>query len=251
MENKPFQTDSLHMARLASLGGLITGIVHEISNPLAVIRGCSQLLSSKKLPSDIQEDIDRIMSEAERCSDIIKNVLVFARKAEEVQEKYTVCELVEKACVLKRYSLKSNNINLRFVTEHRPMLTVYGNKAQMIQVILNILNNSEHAIKESSGEGTIDIRLFKKEDDALIDITDNGPGIESLKVNNIFDAYFTTKKEGEGTGLGLYLSREIVRKHNGNIKITDNNVGKTTFRIQLPLYKSSSTVSKEIEIHNF
>jgi signal transduction histidine kinase len=238
-------TDDLHVARLASLGKVLSGIIHEMSNPLTVIHGSAQLLCSRDLPPEIEEDIHRIRSEAQRTSDLIKKVLSFARKDNRRRERFHVQEVVEEASVLKMCSLKSDKIKIESRHNHGSPLFVYGYKAQLTQVILNLLNNSEQAIREGSGKGMIGVRTDKKSDQALISVSDTGPGIAPQDRRRIFDAFFTTKKEKTGTGLGLYISRKIIQDHGGDLDLTGSSLNETIFQIKLPLWQPESAQDSE------
>jgi signal transduction histidine kinase len=230
-------SDDLHMARLASLGKVLSGIIHEMSNPLAVIHGSAQLLCTQELPSEIEEDVLRIRSEAERTSDLVKKVLSFARKDSHKRERFHVQEVVEEASVLKMCSLKSDKIKIESRHEHGRPMFVYGYKTQLTQVILNLLNNSEQAIREGSGRGMIGIRTDRKRDQAMIAVSDTGPGIAPKNRRKIFDAFFTTKEEKTGTGLGLYISRKIIRDHGGDLDLSGSGRDETIFQISLPLWQ--------------
>jgi signal transduction histidine kinase len=228
-------SENIHIARLASLGKLLAGIIHEISNPLSVILGCAQLMSMKELPEDLADDVKLILAESMRSSDLVKKVLSFARKADDVQRRFPIQEVIEEASTLKRYSLKNNNIKI--VNQGKPAspLTVTGYKAQLTQVLLNLIHNSEHAIRNGDGKGTIGIEAGRTGDKVVVSVSDTGPGIPKTARNRIFDAFYTTKGEDSGTGLGLYISRNIVRKHGGDLVLTDNGTGATIFQVKLPL----------------
>jgi len=236
-ERERIYTDYLHMARLASLGKLMSGIIHEISNPLSIILGNAQLLSKKELPVAITEDIERILSESQRTSDLIRGVLSFSRKKTENIETFPIQEVIEEVTKLKRYSLKNNNIKFNNLYSSSKPIPVNGYRTQLMQVFLNLINNSEQAIMESGGKGNIGIRLLKRNHNALIDIFDTGPGIDSLRIEKIFNAFYTTKDIKQGTGLGLYISRSIVRNHGGELNLVESEAGKTQFQIDLPISK--------------
>lgn len=233
--------ENLHIARLASLGKLLAGIIHEISNPLSVILGCAQLMSMKELPEELADDVKLILAESMRSSELVKKVLSFARKTDDVRRRFPIQEVIEEASTLKKYSLKNNNIKI--VNQGKPSspLTVAGYKAQLTQVLLNLIHNSEQAIRTGVGKGTIGIETGQSGDKVVVSVSDTGPGIPKKERNRIFDAFFTTKGEDNGTGLGLYISRNIVRKHGGDLVLTDSASGNTVFQVKLPLCREQRT----------
>lgn len=229
--------ENLHMARLASLGKLMTGIIHEISNPLSIITGCAQLLTSMNPPPEIAMDLDRIYSESRRTSDLLKTVLSFGRKQKEAKEKLSMHDVIEEVSALKRYSLKNNNVKLRCSFECSPTLHVYGYKSQLMQVFLNLINNAEQAIADTGGKGAIGIQVNHSNEKAVVTVSDSGPGIGSEDRSRVFDAFYTTKRENRGTGLGLYISRSIINKHEGDLRLVESEAGNTVFEINLPLWR--------------
>lgn len=240
-EIQNLREDNLHMARLASLGKLLAGIIHEISNPLSIINGCAQLLNAKELPPEISDDIEHICSESRRTSDLVKRVLSFARKSEKCREKFSIQNVIEETVVLKHYSLKNNNIQLQLKPASHEPLNVFGYRNQLMQVFLNLINNSEQALSDSVGKGTIGLQIQKSRTDALVTVSDSGPGIDPKDRDRIFEAFFTTKKRNRGTGMGLYICRNIIRKHGGELRLIENNPGETAFQIQMPLWKEDTS----------
>jgi len=228
--------ENLHMARLASLGKLLAGIIHEISNPLAVILGSAQLMSMKELPEDLAEDVGLILSESMRSSELVKKVLSFARKENDLKSRFPIQDVIEEASTLKKYSLKNNNIKIVSASAPAAKLKVSGYRAQLTQVLLNLIHNSEQAILSSEDRGIIGIQAGQHGNTVVVSVTDTGPGIPIEKRQRIFDAFYTTKGNETGTGLGLYISRNIVRKHGGDLVLLDSTAGKSEFQVKLPMY---------------
>jgi signal transduction histidine kinase len=214
---------------------VLAGVIHEMSNPLAVINGCAQLLNMESLPKGIEEHVQRIHSEAQRTSDLIKKVLSFARKEKEEKERFRLPDVVEEAAVLKDFSLKNDKIKIVRRHNNATPLLVEGYKVQLTQVVLNLLNNSEQAIRGDAGSGKIFVETNRCDRDAMISISDNGPGISPEDRNRVFDAFFTTKDESKGTGLGLYISRQIIQNHGGDLSLASSSGDQTVFQIRLPL----------------
>lgn len=245
-------TDNLHDARLASMGRFLSGIIHEISNPLAVISGCAQILNLKKLPPEIEEDVKLIYDESKRTAELVGNVLSYARKKNDKKERFKIQDVVEEATRLKQHSLRKNGIALRHHHEYASPLLAHGYKVQMMQVILNLINNAEQAIQDQAIQdggaagGKIAVSTGRLDGKAVISIEDNGPGVPEKERSHIFDAFFTTKKGGKGTGLGLYLSRKIIRKFGGDLELVDSPMGQTAFRINLPLLKKNESAAEDV-----
>ena len=233
----PVQQD-FHEARLAALGRLSAGIIHEISNPLSVINGCAQLLEATSgLTREVMDTVHRIRSEAQRTSELVRRVLPFARRNRDVKERFAIHEVVEEAASIMKYGLKNRNIQLLCGSPPRPPLRVEGFRNRLIQVVLNLIHNAEQAIAESGGTGTISIELNELNGGIVIDIRDSGPGISPDDKDRIFDAFFTTKDRDQGTGMGLYLARKILHDHGGDLRLHLGDPGNTTFRISLPMYE--------------
>lgn len=250
--NEEIFADYLHMSRLASLGKFVSGVIHEISNPLSIISGCAQLLSAKQLPDEIKEDITRISSESRRTSELIRTVLSFSRKKEEVLETFSIKDVIHEVVSLKRYSLKHNNIKLQEIIPFKAgHLLIKGYRTQLMQVMLNLINNSEHAIGRSGGKGSISLMVERLQDCIEITISDTGPGIESSKQDKIFEAFYTTKDVNHGTGLGLYISRNIIRKHGGDLSLLESKAGNTKFKISIPLSDKISSVNSKPDLKVF
>jgi signal transduction histidine kinase len=163
-------------------------------------------------------------------------VLSFARKGETAREKCSIRDVIEETAVLKRYSLKNNNVQLHFLSGQAEPLHVFGYRNQLMQVLLNLINNAEQAIVDSSDKGTITLRAAKAGGQAMITVSDTGPGVAPEDQGRIFDAFFTTKEKNRGTGMGLYICRNIIRKHGGELNLLESRPGETVFRIRLPLH---------------
>ena len=220
--------------RLASIGELASGLAHELNNPLTGVIGFSQLLLNKDLPDEIKEDIKIIYSEAKRAADVMKNLLIFARKHAPVKQLVDINGVIEKVLTLRAYEHKVENIQVvnRFSADLPPTMADYF---QLQQVFLNIIINAEHFMLEAHQRGTLTITTRRAGNHIIASFADDGPGIAKEDLAHLFDPFFTTKEVGEGTGLGLSICHGIVTEHNG-LLYAESQPGKgATFVVELPV----------------
>jgi signal transduction histidine kinase len=220
--------------RLASIGELASGLAHELNNPLTGVIGFSQLLLSKDLPDEIREDIKVIYSEAKRAADVVKNLLIFARKHAPVKQMVNINDVIEKVLTLRAYEHRVENIQV--VTHFAPDLPLtMADYFQLQQVFLNIIINAEHFMLEAHRRGTLTITTRRVGNSIVASFADDGPGIAKEDLVHLFDPFFTTKEVGEGTGLGLSICHGIVTEHNG-LLYAESQPGKgATFVVELPV----------------
>jgi signal transduction histidine kinase len=221
---------------MASLGQLAAGVAHEINNPLnGILIDASLILEDLDEDSPIIDDLKNIIADANRCRDIVKNLLAYSRHAEIKEETLDMNAVIEQT-----FSLLKNHALLRNITLKKEfssgMLMFTGDKNQLIQVFTNMIINSAHAIKDI---GTITIKTDrdKSKGKLYVEISDTGCGISDNVLPKIFDLFFTTKEEGKGTGLGLGTVQGIIERHGGKIKVQETSPKGTTFKIELPLFR--------------
>ena len=244
-ERKAVEERLRETSRLISVGELAAGVAHEINNPLTIILGFSQLLSSRDLPEPMGDQIQRIYSEAQRTAKIVQNLLSFARRREPEKRYLAVTEILERALELKSHDFKMD-ANIEVARRWAPNLPrIMADEHQMIQVILNILTNAEHAMTESGSGGKLDIGADRVDNKLRISFTDDGPGISGEQLRRIFDPSFTTKEVGKGTGLGLSICYGIVRQHGGEIWAESSPDKGATFYIELPIVAPGGEVRAE------
>lgn len=227
--------------RLSSLGEVVAGVAHELNNPLSGVVGYAEILRNQaEDPSQIR-DLDRIVESALRCQKIVFKLLSFARKHAPEKKYQSVNECVEKVLDLKSYHLRSSSIVTRLELDPNLPFTSFDFH-QLDQVILNILNNAEQAVRAVRRDGSIVLRTGVECGRIFIEIEDDGPGIPEDVRERLFDPFFTTKDYGQGTGLGLAVSYGIVQEHGGTIEVLDSPVGKrgAIFRIWLPIVDGPS-----------
>ncbi|HEV2288912.1 MAG TPA: ATP-binding protein [Candidatus Acidoferrales bacterium] len=230
IQSKLEQTD-----KMAALGQLVSGIAHELNNPLTSIMGYAQLQLARNSAEAPGGEAKMIFEEAERARRIVKNLLFFARQAEPERTRADINAIIERTVSLRGYELRVENITVS--CELAPDLpATLADPFQLQQVVLNLLVNAEQAILEGRGQGRIRIRTRKVSEDRLtIEVFDNGPGIPPEVASRIFDPFFTTKPPGVGTGLGLSIVYGIVEQHGGEVTFENLRGGGTKFKVDLPI----------------
>jgi len=233
---KRTQEQLIQSEKLAAIGELVSGVAHELNNPLFSAMGYTELLLMDDMSVDKQkEKLNSILESINRARWIIRDLLRFARLEKVEKESIAIEEVIQKTVSLRNYELKVNNIEVEYEQEN-DLPTIIGNFVRLQQVFLNIIINAEHAITETGNSGLIKILCVYDEEQKklIIEIANNGPEIPPENIGNIFDPFFTTKEVGKGTGLGLSTSYGIVKDHGGDITVkSDPNW--TTFTINLPV----------------
>ncbi|MFN3739665.1 MAG: DUF3365 domain-containing protein [Thermodesulfovibrionales bacterium] len=218
--------------KFAAIGHLSAGLAHEINNPLGGIRLCFNNLISTDMDEETrQKHIEVINTGLQKIQDIIKQLLDFSKQTELIMTYSSVNELIENVLRLTEYIITKKGIMvIKEFTKNIPEVRVDRNK--MEQVFLNIILNAVQAM--DGKEGTLVIKTSSENGKCLISFSDTGPGIPEEILPKIFDPFFTTKPVGEGTGLGLSVSKSIVEQHNGAIHVKTSERG-TTFIVELPV----------------
>ncbi len=241
----------LQSHKLAAIGELSAGIAHEINNPLAIIRQEAewmQLLlkklggADKKELEELQGSIHQIVQQVDRCTEITRNLLDFARKRDPVIQAVEVNRVIEDMTRLVEKEAKHNNISI--VRQYDQALPViYSDAPQLRQVILNFLTNATQAIGK---DGLVTIATRLSGDDGVdIVISDTGCGIPEANLGKIFDPFFTTKPPGRGTGLGLSICHGIIQRLGGRIAVKSQVGQGTEFTITLPRSRESELFSHD------
>jgi PAS domain S-box-containing protein len=239
-DRKKLAEQMLHTEKLASIGTLAAGVAHEINNPLAVILGFTELLM-EKLPEDSEayDMMKTIQKQGNNAKRIVENLLSFVRYREHREEEIDVNKCIDEVLAVKGNALSINNISVvKDMDESIPFIR--GDPNELQQVFFNIINNAIPIMK-GGGRLTIRTRPIEREGmrDVEVRISDTGAGISPEHRSRIFDPLFTTKKVGEGTGLGLTVSYAIVKKYGGDIifetRVKDEAPDSgTTFIVTLP-----------------
>ena len=231
--------------RMACLGATLAGVAHELNNPLAAILGFTQLLLKKETDEESRLALETIDHEAARAGRIVRDLLTLARKPDaERRGRINLNDVVGYIVGTRRYALETHGIAcLSALDPNLP--PVFCDRAQLEQVVLNLLNNAEQAIR-SSGEhaGTISIRTRAEGPAVVLEIEDDGPGIPDETRERIWEPFWTTKALGAGTGLGLTVVRDIVATHGGEISVArsaeDVERAGARFVVRLPALRHRS-----------
>ncbi|HUA15233.1 MAG TPA: PAS domain S-box protein [Verrucomicrobiae bacterium] len=223
----------VHAEKMAAVGQLVSGVAHEVNNPLTAILGFADLLmENPDLPDTARKDLRVILQEAQRTKQIVQNLLSFARQMPPQRVPVQLNAILRRTVQLRSYDFTSHGVD---VIEHldEDLPSVMGDAHQLQQVFLNILNNAYDAVHESGRPARIEIMSTKTGDAVEVSFRDNGKGISHP--DKIFDPFFTTKEVGKGTGLGLSICYGIVKEHGGEI-LCHNNLGGqgATFIVRLP-----------------
>jgi two-component system, NtrC family, sensor kinase len=228
------QLQLLQAEKMASLGKLAAGVAHQLNNPLGgLVLFTKLVLEDYELPPGAREDLDRVLNDAERCRETVKELLEFTRQTRHLMRPHDVNQAISRTLFLLKNQSLFQNITIE--TEFDPELpTVYSDIQQMNHLFMNIILNAAQAM---SGRGQLTIRTtcVAESGYARIEITDTGPGIPADVLPHIFEPFFTTKDEGQGTGLGLSLVYGIVENHGGRIKAFSEPGQGATFVIELPI----------------
>jgi two-component system NtrC family sensor kinase len=229
LQSKLMQTE-----KMAAVGQLVSGVAHEVNNPLTAILGFADLLVQKpEMPEAARGDLQIIIDEAQRTKQIIQNLLSFARQMPPQREPVQINDLVRRTLLLRAYDFAHGGIEVK-ETLKEPFPEVVADPHQLQQVFLNVLNNAYDAIHETGDPGVIEIETAVHDGAAEISFIDNGAGIREPQ--RIFDPFYTTKGLGKGTGLGLSICYGIVREHGGEIIAGNRSSGKgAAFTVRIPI----------------
>ena len=224
------QEQLLQSEKMSAVGQLISGVAHELNNPLTAILGYAQLLEGAGLDHRSADYVRKLFKQAQRTHRVVQNLLSFARQRKPQKQEVDLCKVLEESLTLREYDLKVNNVTLeREIPPDLP--SVVGDPHQLEQVFLNIINNALDAMVEGSGSGSLKVRVFRKDAYVCVEFDDSGPGIKDP--SRIFDPFYTTKSVGKGTGLGLSICYGIVKEHGGEIVARNRDEGGATIEVRL------------------
>jgi two-component system NtrC family sensor kinase len=242
------QAKLAHSERMAAIGRLVSGVAHEVNNPLAAILGFTDLLlENPAIPDNAREDLQIILHETQRTKDIVQDLLSFARQRPVQRELVHVNNVLRQTIKLRSYDFASHGVE---VTENfdENLAPALGDAQQLQQVFLNILNNAYDAVQDAGQRGRIIIHTSRSDQNIEVAISDNGTGVPDTE--RIFDPFYTTKQAAKGTGLGLSICYGIVRAHGGEILCHNNDDGQgSTFIVRIPIATEAATaaaIAKEV-----
>ena len=230
--------------KMRSIELLISGVAHELNNPLTSIIGCAEHLEvDSDLSNESREAARIIINDARRAGKIVKNLYNFTVKVTLQATVVNINDIIRTVIDIRMHEIKKRGIHtvLELDSSIRP---VDANVTEMQQVLLNILRNSVNAIAESGTGDRIVVRTFADGDRLVMEVEDNGPGIPEECLTMIFDPFFTTRQQEKGTGLGLSLVYGIIKKHRGTITVDASFMSGTRFIIRLPF---SDTLAATVE----
>ena len=236
-ETRDIYHQLLQAEKMAALGQTISGVAHELNNPLATILNWAERLSQRKrLDETVRRGLETILSESERAARIVRNLLTFARKRQTTRAMVDVNQVVRETLALRAYEQRVSNITvLDALAAGLPQVFADGHQIQ--QVLLNLVINAEQAMLTAHGRGTLVVRTWHdaNQESVVLEINDDGPGIPDEVQPKIFDPFFTTKEVGKGTGLGLTVAYAIVQEHGGRIRLESHPEAGASFYVELPV----------------
>src|ERR1700730_6896152 len=228
------QAKLAHSEKMATIGRLVSGVAHEVNNPLAAILGFTDLLlETPVVPGPAREDLQIILQETQGTLRLVQDLLSFARQRPVQRELVQVNSVLRQTIKLRSYDFASHGVGEADDFEET-LAAALGDSQQLQQVFLNILNNAYDAVQDAGQRGSIRIRTRQQAEMIEVAISDNGTGI--IDSQRIFDPFYTTKQVGKGTGLGLSICYGIVRAHGGEIQCWNNEAGAgSTFVVRIPV----------------
>lgn len=221
--------------KLAALGQTMSGVAHELNNPLATILACAERLAGRRLDEATRRELDAIHNAADRAARIVRSLQTFARKRHTTRTTVDLNQVVRETLALRAEDQRASSIVLR---EHlAPGLPpVFVDPHQIQQIVLNLVINAEQAMVEAHGKGTLTVRSWQdpERDAVILEVTDDGPGVAEDVQAKVFDPFFTTKAVGKGTGLGLTVAYAIAQEHGGRLTIDSPPERGASFFLELP-----------------
>jgi len=235
------QVQLVQVAKLSAVGQLVSGVAHELNNPLSVVIGYGQLLLARGVPEEARRPIELMIAQAARMAKIVQSLMLFSRQRKPERRAVSLPDIIQQILTLRETQLAISSIRLEteFGADVPP---VQGDSHQLQQVFLNLILNAEQAILGSVVGGRrsgdcirVSTRARLEGDHAWVvaQVADNGPGIPAEVLPRIFEPFFTTKKVGEGAGLGLSVSYGIVEEHGGRLSV-EGGPGRSVFTLELP-----------------
>lgn len=233
----------IQQSKMAEIGLMASGILHEVGNPIAAIRGlicdikesCSSESENLSLNKMVSQQLDQVLNEVDRITGITMDISEFSYSRHSRAELLDINNLINTTCRLVQYDSRWSQIDLRIVLDgHLP--PVYGVKDHMVQVLINLLSNSAHAVEQVKERASVvHVSTYFDDDNIFISIKDNGCGIEKENLSRIFDTFFSSKAPGEGSGLGLAMCKTLIDDQYGDISIFSQHGIRTEVCVSLPL----------------
>ena len=236
-ETRDIYHQLLQAEKMAALGQTISGVAHELNNPLATILSWAERLAQRpNLDASIRRGLDIILSESERSARIVRTLLTFARKRQTTRSMVDVNQVVRETLALRAYEQRVTNVTvIDALASGLPQ--AFADSHQVQQVLLNLIINAEQAMLSASGRGILVVRTWhdNEREAVVLEINDDGPGVPEELQQKIFDPFFTTKEVGKGTGLGLTVAYAIIQEHGGRIRMESSLGRGASFFVELPV----------------
>ena len=226
----------LQAEKLAALGQTISGVAHELNNPLATILTWAERLAQRPADDQTKRGLAAILSESERAARIVRNLLTFARKRHTTRAMVDMNDVIRETLALRSYEQHLSNVTIiDALASGLPQ--VFADPHQMQQVLLNLVINAEQAMISTHGRGTLILRTWHDPERGavVLEVNDDGPGVPDDLQPKIFDPFFTTKEVGKGTGLGLTVAYAIIQEHGGRLTMKSQPGGGASFFIEMPV----------------
>ncbi len=238
------QNQLVQAEKMSAVGLLVSGVAHELNNPLAGVIGFSQLLLMSNTDEKVRRKLELIHRDAERCKKVVQNLQTFARTHKPEKDYVGVNGIIERTLELRSYQLKLDNI--RVVTDLEPDLPkTMADFHQLQRVFLNIIINAHQALaSRGAGGGDLILRTRSRDRKIVVEIEDSGPGIPPEHLGKLFDPFFTTKEVGQGTGLGLSICYGIVEEHHGRLLAANRPAGGAIFTVELPIIEPEGSAEQ-------
>jgi two-component system NtrC family sensor kinase len=243
-EAKRLREQLLQSEKMVAVGQLVSGVAHEINNPLTGVVGYAQLLLSQDIGEKAKKDAEGIYREAERATRIVRHLLSFARKHQPERNLVDMNAVLKQSLELKAYDLRVNNIAVETELDDGIPQT-NADPHQLQQVFLNLITNAEQAMLEEKGSGKLRVSSGRKDGKIIMTFADDGPGVPEEIRGRIFDPFYTTKDVGKGTGLGLSVCFGVVTDHGGSIRAETTPGGGATMLIELPVTSPETVIKAE------
>lgn len=244
-EKEQTQNQLIRSESLAAIGQLVAGAAHEINNPIASASSLVQtsvetLKKAKEIDGgmdgtgDVIDDLEFSLAELKRVSDIVRSLLGLSRQTQTYMESVNLNSVIEDALRILHNQFKHHDVSVqKSFQENLP--DVKGNFAQLGQCFMNIIKNAIEALPEKRGAITLTTKMSDRKEGVVFECRDDGEGIPMDNIKDIFKPFYTTKEAGKGTGLGLYVSHEIIKKHGGQIDVVSELNQGSTFKVKIPL----------------
>ena len=246
-QSRDLYQELLQAEKMAALGQTISGVAHELNNPLATILSWSERLAERSLDETARRGVAVIRGEAERAARIVRNLLTFARKRQSTRSLVDLNQIVRETIALRAYGQHITNIDVVMALASG-LPAVLADAHQVQQVLLNLVINAEQAMLAANGRGSLVLRTWHEAErgTVVLQVSDDGPGVPVDVKSKIFDPFFTTKETGKGTGLGLTVAYAIVQEHGGTIRVDSPETGGASFTVELPVTVESPKPAKRM-----